>query len=68
MTRPLNYHSVFSCRPALEDLSHHSALEGMGFIALFLPSCILEAVQSNLQISPRCNEFIPIKALSEPYL
>ncbi|KAG0602531.1 hypothetical protein M758_10G020700 [Ceratodon purpureus] len=39
-------------RPALDDLAHNSSLEAMGFMALFMPSTIMDQVESGLNKSP----------------
>lgn len=46
---------VFVCgfRPAFDDLAHNSSLEAMGFMALFMPSTIMDEVEKGLNKSPR---------------
>jgi proteasome activator subunit 4 len=39
------------CRPALDDITHNSALESLGFLSLFLPTSILKRSECDLQLS-----------------
>lgn len=43
-------------RPALDDVVHNSSLEAMGFITLFMPPTVMEAVEHGLNKSPSTSQ------------